>query len=316
MANKKMGMVPSRLTLGTVQLGMPYGIHNRNGVPSEESSFELLREAWEGGVVSFDTASAYGQSEMLLGRFFEGKRPLIMTKIAMQPEPGATPDMIERDMREKIERSLVHLRLSVVPILMLHNTDVMKHYGDAISGSFRTMVREGLVEKAGISISHNTKEEYETMWKYLQDDSYDAIQIPMNMLDHRPLRNGCLDMLSRAGKTVFVRSVFLQGLIHMKAEELPAGLQEARGPLAVLRELSERYTIPLAQMAVSFIRDMPGVNSLIIGAETREQVRENMALIGGPAIPDRMRAEMMELFRDVPEKVITPGHWNRTAFPL
>ncbi|RAV22383.1 aldo/keto reductase [Paenibacillus contaminans] len=310
MAIDNTGIVPSKLTLGTVQLGMPYGIHNRNGMPSEESSFELLREAWDGGVLSYDTASAYGQSETLLGRFFEDKRPLIITKISMHPEAGATPEWIERDMREKIESSLERLRVSSLPVLMLHNTDVMEHYGEPITAAFRTMVREGLIGKAGISISHNTQEEYAMMWNYLKDETYEAIQIPMNVLDHRPIRNGCLGMLSEAGKTVFVRSVFLQGLIYMNAEDLPDNLLEARGPIAALRELSERYAFPLAQLAVSFIRDMPGVHSLIVGAETKEQVRENMALIGGPPIPDRLRAEIMELFRDVPERVITPNRWK------
>lgn len=310
MTNGNQRLQPSKLTLGTVQLGMPYGIHNRNGMPSKESSFALLREAWDGGVVSYDTASAYGKSEELLGRFFEGKRSLIITKISMHPEYDSTAGGIERDMRGKIESSLERLRLSSLPILMLHNTDVMERYGEPITAAFRTMMREGLIKKAGISISQNTQEEYAMMWKYLQDEAYEAIQIPMNMLDHRPIRNGCLEMLREAGKTVFVRSVFLQGLIYMNVDELPANLQEARGPIAALRELSERYAIPLAQMAVSFIRDMSGVHSLIIGAETQEQVRENMALIGGPPLPHELRADMMERFRDVPERVITPNLWK------
>ncbi|GAA3399687.1 hypothetical protein ACFFNY_18175 [Paenibacillus hodogayensis] len=57
------GSAPSKLTLSTAQFGMPYGIHNRDGVPSEESSFELLRQASSGGITSYDTAAAYGTSE-------------------------------------------------------------------------------------------------------------------------------------------------------------------------------------------------------------------------------------------------------------
>jgi aryl-alcohol dehydrogenase-like predicted oxidoreductase len=304
------GSVPSKLTLGTVQLGMPYGIHNRDGMPSEESSFELLRQALEGGVTSYDTASAYGTSEMLLGKFFNGKQPLITTKLHLRPEPGDGREQIERTLRGLIESSLERLQLSTIPILMLHNTDVMEHFGEPITASFRAMRQEGLIGRAGISVSTNSEAEYRILWDYLQDETYEAVQLPMNVLDHRPLNNGCLDMLARAGKTVFVRSVFLQGLLYMKDEELPAKLQEARAPLGALRELSERHGVPISQIAVSFIRDLEGVHSLVIGAETKEQVRDNLALIEGPPISGRLREEIAAAFRDVPEQVVTPPMWK------
>ena len=301
----------SKLTLGTVQLGMPYGIHNRSGMPSKEKSFELLQQAWEGGVVSYDTAAAYGQSETILGSFFQNKHPpLITTKIHLHPEPGASRRDIEQDMREKIKSSLNRLQMTTVPILMLHNTDAMDRFGDSITASFLALKRDGVIGKAGISVSFNTPEEYRRLRPYLQDETYEAIQIPMNVLDHRPLNNGCLGKLKQAGKDVFVRSIFLQGLIYMKEEELPPKLQIAKEPLSKLRQLSVKYDIPLAQMAVSFIRDLAGVSSLVIGAETVEQVRENLALIEGMPIPQDLREEIVQTFREVPEIVITPSLWK------
>lgn len=302
----------SKLTLGTVQLGMPYGIRNRDGMPSEESSIELLDYAWQGGVSSYDTASAYGLSEIILGKFFRDKsrQPLLTTKIHLKPEPQADRERIERTMRGLIESSLERLGMSSLPILMLHNTDVMEHYGPSVTAAFRKMREEGLIGQAGISVGFNTEAEYRMLWDYLRDETYEAIQLPMNVLDHRPIANGCLAMLAGIGKTVFVRSVFLQGLLYMKDEELPAKLQEARQPLAALRALSEQYGVPIAQMAVSFVRDLEGVHSLVIGAETKEQVRNNLALIEGPAIPEKLREHIAHRFRDVPEKVVTPHMWK------
>lgn len=303
----------SRLTLGTVQLGMPYGIRNRDGMPSEQSGRELLNFAWEGGITAYDTASAYGMSEALLGDYFadRGVAPLIVTKIHPKPEPTAGAAQVERLMRELVEASLKRLRLSSLPVLMLHNTDVMERFGDAVTAAFESMKREGLIGRAGISVGQNTEAEYRMLRDYLRDGTYDTVQLPMNVLDHRPLANGCLAMLAEAGKAVFVRSVFLQGLLYMQDEELPANLVEAREPLARLRELSARYGMPVAQMAVSFIRDLEGVDSLVIGAETKEQVRDNLALIGGPPLPEPLRQELLQSFVDVPEKVVTPHLWKR-----
>ena len=58
----------SRLMLGTVQFGMPYGVANRMGQPDYGDVLAMVAAAIEGGVNCFDTAAAYGSSEEVLGR--------------------------------------------------------------------------------------------------------------------------------------------------------------------------------------------------------------------------------------------------------
>ncbi|MFP6678012.1 MAG: aldo/keto reductase, partial [Pirellulaceae bacterium] len=58
----------SRLTLGTVQFGLPYGVANRGGQTSYSDVVKILRVCLDGGVNCFDTAADYGTSEEVLGR--------------------------------------------------------------------------------------------------------------------------------------------------------------------------------------------------------------------------------------------------------
>ncbi|KIL40338.1 hypothetical protein SD70_13910 [Gordoniibacillus kamchatkensis] len=132
----------------------------------------------------------------------------------------------------------------------------------------------------------------------------------MNVCDHRPLQNGVMKRLRDAGKTVFVRSLFLQGLVHLAPEQLPAHLEEAAAPLSALHGLSERYGISVGSIAVAFIRDLQGVDSLVVGAETPQQVRGNIRLLEeAPPLPERLTQEIVRLFADMPERVITPHLW-------
>ena len=55
------------LSLGTVQLGLNYGIHNDSGKPSLETSFRILNAAMEAGINTLDTAAGYGNSEEVIG---------------------------------------------------------------------------------------------------------------------------------------------------------------------------------------------------------------------------------------------------------
>jgi aryl-alcohol dehydrogenase-like predicted oxidoreductase len=80
----------SGLVLGTVQLGMPYGIANKSGMPDVNTGLEIIQEAINGGVNTLDTASAYGESEKIIGLYNKSKkdseRPLVVTKVAKSVE--------------------------------------------------------------------------------------------------------------------------------------------------------------------------------------------------------------------------------------
>ena len=59
-----------KFALGTVKFGMDYGIQGAEK-PSEEAVEEMLSYALEKGISQFDTASAYGGAETVLGHYIE-----------------------------------------------------------------------------------------------------------------------------------------------------------------------------------------------------------------------------------------------------
>ena len=75
----------SRLMLGTVQFGLPYGVANRTGQPSYAEVRAIMTAAIDGGVNCFDTAAAYGGSEEVLGRALQelgaADRVVVVTKV-------------------------------------------------------------------------------------------------------------------------------------------------------------------------------------------------------------------------------------------
>ena len=63
-----------------------------------------------------------------------------------------------------------------------------------------------------------------------------------------------------------------------------------------------KYFKTLAQLAIAFIRDCPGVTSLVLGADTPQQVQENLAQFATPplseSVMDRLRREFATV--DIP----------------
>ena len=84
--NRVKGLDISVLSLGTVQLGLNYGINNADGKPTQEASNAILDCAMAKGINCLDTAAAYGDSEVVIGNWLKtvdpAKRPFIVTKAA------------------------------------------------------------------------------------------------------------------------------------------------------------------------------------------------------------------------------------------
>ena len=92
-----------QLCLGTVQLGMAYGVANRDGMPGEAQARQLISEALEGGITLFDTAQAYGEAEARLGAMAEAigaHGGQVITKLS----PDADASNVGRLVRQSRER--------------------------------------------------------------------------------------------------------------------------------------------------------------------------------------------------------------------
>lgn len=290
----------SPMTLGTVQLGMNYGIANVAGKPDEEKSFSILRAALEGGITALDTARAYGDSELVIGRFlkqWQGELPAIITKVPTLQ--GTTPKELEKFVTESVERSLERLGVNKLESVMLHGAKDPIIHGKACADAVKALIDHGYTHKVGVSVY--TAEDIAGMLPY---EIFSLTQVPMSIFDQRLIADGWIDQLKARDYTVYVRSVFLQGLFFLNPDTMtdPILLEYAAPKLRLLRQVAEEEHMTLAQLAIAFIRDCPGVTSLVLGADTPEQVRENLAQFAtaplSQDVTDRLRREFANV--DIP----------------
>lgn len=300
------GRKVSNMSLGTVQLGMNYGIANHSGKPDQQKSYSMLNEALRNGITSLDTARGYGDSEQVLGGFFKqggykGEMPFITTKFFTTAPAGSPDGVVEKEIFESVETSLANLGLNKVNCILMHRPEDMTKHGNIVPKTLERLIERGYTDVVGTSIYQ--PEEVETM---LQNDLYGAIQIPMSLFDQKLLHGGYLKRLKEKNVGVFVRSVFLQGLFFLDPDQIESqNLKIHAAPhLTTLGKLAYKADMSIAQFAISFVRDMPGVTSLVLGADTPEQVKENIALIDGPSIGDELRNEAYDAFSDVNLKAI------------
>ena len=287
----------SPMTLGTVQLGMNYGIANSAGKPSEEKSFSILQTALEGGITALDTARAYGDSELVIGRFlkqWQGEQPAIITKVPTMQ--GATPKELEKFVTESVEQSLERLGVNKLESVMLHGAKDPIIHGKACADAVKALIDHGYTDKVGVSVY--TAEDIEGMLNY---DIFSLTQVPMSIFDQRLIAGGWIDKLKDRDYTVYVRSVFLQGLFFLDPDKIddPILLEHAVPKIRLLRKIAEQENMTVAQLAIAFIRDCPGVTSLVLGADTPAQVQENLSQFATAPLSESVMAQLNREFAEV-----------------
>ncbi|MBE7024879.1 MAG: aldo/keto reductase [Ruminococcaceae bacterium] len=294
----------SEFTLGTVQLGIPYGIHNTHGMPTYEQSARILQTAINGGIVSFDTAQGYGKSESVLGRFFS-ENPAEKTLITKVQFENETRENIKDSLFAKVNASLSVLGLSALPFVLLHSQAYLETYGGALTDALLTLKKEGLVQGIGISFSDKTK-----LLEYADPAVFDCIQLPANMFDSKEIREGTIKAIGKSGIAVFVRSIYLQGLFFMDPAALPARIRSAKPLLEKLRLLAAENQMGMAELALSYMRGTEGVASLVLGCETVPQLSESLSLFHSPPLKAKIRDKVSEIAEEVEPVVIRPWEWN------
>ena len=158
------------------------------------------------------------------------------------------------------------------------------------------LVRLGYADQVGVSVYG--ADEITEMLKY---DSLTVTQAPMSIFDQRLIAGGTVERLKARDVTVFVRSVFLQGLFFLDPDKMddPILLEHAAPKIRLLREVAKAEGMNIAQLAIAFMRDCAGVTSLVLGADTPEQVKNNIAYFDVPELNKPTVAVLKREFADV-----------------
>lgn len=302
------GLDLSVLSLGTVQLGVNYGISNTDGKPSQATANAILDCAIHKGINCLDTAAAYGDSEVVLGNWLktvpQEKRPFIVTKAA-KIQPGDL-DQVRSDLKRRVAESKKRLGMEQLDMLMLHHFDDYLANKDVLLQVMQELKAEGEVRYIGASAySHHDYGE-------LADAGFDATQIPLNIFDWAQIENGGLKKLEQSSMMVFVRSVYLQGLVFQDPDNLAPGMEFARQTLVKFRALCAEFAMSPAALAMAYAVSLPGVTSLVLGSEKVEQVEQNVQLIAqAKQLTDQQMAQIRDNFIDTPARVLNPGLWKQ-----
>ena len=302
------GLDLSAFALGTVQLGIEYGLGEHAAKPTEEAAFAILDRAVDLGVNTLDTANNYGDSEAVIGRWLtkrraEGKKlPYIVTKVG--PLKHGSYDILRDDVMYQLEGCMKRLCIDKLDIFMLHDYEDYANDRDAMQKIFAEIKSQGLYDYSAISAY--SRHDYGV----IAESGFDATQIPINVFDWGQIENGGMQKLADSGMMIFTRSVFLQGLVFHTPEDLDPRMDFCFPYLRRFIELYKEFELSPAALALSFVLSLPGVTQAVMGCDTADQVEANCKLFDQTVTLTQDQLDKLhDAFRGIDPRVINPGTW-------
>jgi aryl-alcohol dehydrogenase-like predicted oxidoreductase len=136
---------------GRSPVGCVIGTMNFGKRTPEDESHRIVARALERGEVLFDTANAYGDSELVLGRALRGKREArIATKVGIG-KMGATPEGLTTDrVLAACDESLRRLGVERIDLYYLHRPDPKTPFEETL-GALQKLVKAGKIAHWGVS---------------------------------------------------------------------------------------------------------------------------------------------------------------------
>jgi len=302
----KTNLEVSVLGLGTVELGLEYGIGEKK-IPSEQEAINVLKTAVDSGITYIDTAYGYGIAEERIGKSGIGKIPgvVIGTKCAMILEKGEDirGEELKKLISEQIDESLQRLQTDSLQLLQLHYATKEQIERGELIEILQKIKDTGKIQHVGIS----TRGE-EAPLAAIASNFFETLQVAHSIVDQRMVANVMTEALKN-NVGIINRSVLLKGsLVPVRRDQLPEELAKLKENSRQAEKIATEFGITLPTLAMRFVISNLAVSSALMGTTKSERIAGMVEAVQAGPLPEDILAELRELAIADPMQ-IDPAKW-------
>ncbi|MBO1204891.1 MULTISPECIES: aldo/keto reductase [Staphylococcus] len=291
------GLTVSKYALGTIPFAGTNGFENAGGMTQETANY-MVDYALEQGINQFDTANLYskGESEITLGKTIRNKREemIISSKTGVQlsenpNDGGATRINIEHS----IDKTLKRLNTDYLDLYYVHLWDGQVPVEETIQ-VMNDLIKKGKIRYWGVS---NYSGWALAKTHTLASANNMAPPIAQQIYYTPEAREAEYELLP-AGKELGVGnsiwSPLGEGLLTGKINRTQSGEAGTRQGdgwpepyiknkalfyqlINVMQEIALNHNVSVAQVTLAWLRDRPNVDSIVLAARTKAQLKDNIA---------------------------------------
>ncbi len=275
----------SKLVLGTAQFRSRYGVTNKNRTLMKSTEVKKVISFMdkETDIKQIDTAINYNLSSKDIKNL--GRKILLNNKV--HTEDNLTYKKLKKIFKRKNKQ--------INNIVFIHDgQNVLSKKGMKLLFNLKKLKKEKLINKVGLSI-HNFK----TLSKILDSISFDAIQLPFNLVDRRAKK--FFKKLKKKNIEIQIRSIFLQGslLSKIKTNKKLSSLYDS------FDQISERNHLKKIKFALAFVLNEKCIDKIIFGVRNFKEFKQLNSVNSLDC-----KLNKIEKLKSNDEQIIDPLKWS------
>lgn len=267
-----MSLSVSKLGLAAAQFGLDGMSASPRARSPETEARDILAIAARARLSVLDVSGNHGRAEQVLGDLIPRPVPFRVTLSAARADRGA--DFVEAEARASLRRLAVE---RADAIIVPSPAELFGPHGAAVWDRLARLRDEGLFAKVGVA-AHASDDPVGVARRFKPD----ILQAPASLLDQRLLADGSLQRIAGMGIEVQLRSIFLNGLLFLPPDRVPAQLKGASGRLSkVRRMIAEGRSDPL-QAALGFALSRVEASAVLVGVTSAAELSAVVAAASSP----------------------------------
>jgi len=251
-----------KLAIGTAQFGLNYGISNNQGQVCPNEVSKILALAKHENINTLDTAPAYGDSEKVLGGTGITAQFNIVSKV---------PALNDKDINieQYVNASIQQLNIETLSAVLFHQVEdiISSTHAKSRFNALLALKKQNKINKIGISVY--TPEQLKFC---VNNYPIDIVQLPLNCFDQRFINTGWLEKLADKKIEIHARSIFLQGLLLMKQEQLPSYLSTYKGRFKRFIDTAQQLNISTLSLALAIGCQQKNIDKILVGCCSVKQL--------------------------------------------
>lgn len=294
----------SKIILGTVQLGMPYGLGRwKNTLMPETEAFAILDAAWEMGITTLDTSPDYGIAEARIAKYLKAHKTKPFQVISKIKHIPAEAKNVQAGFKNYFDACpFTGLDACSSLSVLLHNeADI---YRPEVLDELDAAVQRGQIMQWGVSVYGEAfaidAEKIETCL---------LIQLPFGVLNQSFARSGCIDCIGSKTTLLHARSLFAQGLLFLENDSLQDLSPEIRDIVNHVARMASLSSQSKMQLGLRFVLSMAQINSAVLGVDKVEQLSELAKVITDPLKKNDISL-LARLFELAYQDAVRPEMWG------
>lgn len=259
-------MPPTRLCLGTAQLGNP--VSGGKAGSGDVHAMHLLQAAYELGIGAFDTEPAPNGSERKVGAFLveHGLHEEIAVAIKLPSLAAAETARIAQRVEECVIASLRRLCCEVVDTCLIRAASDLERHGEALVDALMRQVDKGRLLALGL-VADAPRE----LGAVETHPDITVVQHPFSLLDRRLLEGSWPTRLAARGVRLQLTRPLCGGLIGTPPAALDPARATARDALVELDRILVEFGLAALDAALPFALSIDP-DSVVVTADTRERL--------------------------------------------